>query len=183
MFAFADGARIEGSAYFAGGGRAAGAHILVKDAGGRTVAELSPAADGSFSYVAQAPVDHLIVADSGDGHRAEWKISAAELASGFAERKESVALQTAPRTDAGASVAESATATSVQPTLPAPVIDPALEAAIERAVARQMRPLREELIAARDAYRLRDILGGIGYIFGLAGLALWWHARRFGNRR
>jgi nickel transport protein len=43
--------------------------------------------------------------------------------------------------------------------------------------------LREELIAAQDAYRLQDILGGVGYIFGVAGLALWWRARRFGSRR
>jgi nickel transport protein len=54
---------------------------------------------------------------------------------------------------------------------------------IEVAVARQIRPLREELLATRDALRLTDILGGVGYIFGLAGVALWWHARRSGGRR
>jgi nickel transport protein len=49
---------------------------------------------------------------------------------------------------------------------------------IERAVARQVRPLREELMAAQDQARLHDILGGIGYILGLTGIALWWRARR-----
>jgi nickel transport protein len=62
-------------------------------------------------------------------------------------------------------------------------LDPALEAAIERAVARQVRPLREEVAAARDAARLQDILGGIGYLFGLTGLALWWRGRRVGTGR
>jgi nickel transport protein len=95
VFAFADGARIEGSAYFAGGGKAAGTRIVVKDAAGRTVAELTPAADGSFSYMAKAPVDHLTVAESGDGHRAEWKVSAGELASGFAADNEGSHLQIA----------------------------------------------------------------------------------------
>ena len=50
--------------------------------------------------------------------------------------------------------------------------------AVEAAVARQIRPLREELLATRDALRLQDILGGLGYIFGLTGLALWWRSRR-----
>jgi nickel transport protein len=58
------------------------------------------------------------------------------------------------------------------------VLAPEIAAAIERAVARQVRPLREELLATRDALRLQDILGGIGYIFGLAGLALWWRSRQ-----
>ncbi|MBK5965704.1 hypothetical protein CCR95_16830, partial [Thiocystis minor] len=57
-------------------------------------------------------------------------------------------------------------------------IDPALIAAIDQAVARQVRPLREQLIAAQDEVRLRDILGGLGYILGLTGLALWWRSRR-----
>jgi nickel transport protein len=57
-------------------------------------------------------------------------------------------------------------------------LDPALEAAIERAVARQIRPLREQLIAAEDRIRLQDILGGIGFIMGLTGLALWLTSRR-----
>jgi nickel transport protein len=53
-----------------------------------------------------------------------------------------------------------------------------MAAAIERAVARQVRPLREDALAAREAVQFRDVLGGIGYILGLAGLGLWWRCRR-----
>jgi nickel transport protein len=49
---------------------------------------------------------------------------------------------------------------------------------VEQAVARQIRPLREALQAHEERVRMRDILGGIGYIVGLAGLALWWSSRR-----
>jgi nickel transport protein len=48
---------------------------------------------------------------------------------------------------------------------------------VEQAVARQVRPLREQLIAHQDRIRLQDLLGGIGYILGLAGLVLWWRSR------
>lgn len=55
--------------------------------------------------------------------------------------------------------------------------DADLEAMVERVVARQLRPLREELTAQGERVGLRDVLGGIGYILGLAGLALWWRGR------
>lgn len=178
VFAAADGARIEGSAYFAGGAKATGARIRITDAGGAVLAELKPAADGRFSYRAGAPVDHRIIAETGDGHRAEWRVTAEELASGFpsvpVHERDAAA-------ESGGAVAAMAVAGPVggeAPVTTAVALAPGIEAAIEGAVARQIRPLREELLATRDALRLRDVLGGIGYIFGLAGLALWWHSRR-----
>jgi len=186
VFAAAEGARIEGSAYFAGGGKASGARILITDAAGSVLAELEPAADGSFSYLAGAPMEHRIIAETVDGHRAEWRVAAEALAGGFASASagapEAAAGKGAGLTAdlaAGPSGGPAAGAAPVAAAAaPAPNPSPDLAAAIERAVARQLRPLREELLATRDALRLRDILGGIGYIFGLAGLTLWWHGGR-----
>lgn len=173
LFALANGARIEGTVHFAGGGEAAGVRVTVKDASGAVLAKLAPAPDGSFAYQARGPVDHLIVARSRDGHRAEWWVAATELVPGFAGD------ETRGAVDAE-SVPVAARAASPKP---APLVEPALEAAIERAVARQVRPLREELASAREVFWLRDILGGIGYLVGLAGLGLWWRARRAGALR
>jgi nickel transport protein len=165
VFAFADGDRIAGSAYFAGGGAASGARIRVLDDKGGLLAELEPDAEGGFSYQALAPVDHVVVAETGDGHRAEWRVGAAELAPGFPVP------QVVPLT----AEASPAPCTAEAGPVPEQV------AAIERAVARQMRPLREELAAARGRAGLRDVLGGIGYILGLAGLLAWWRCRRGGR--
>ena len=52
---------------------------------------------------------------------------------------------------------------------------------VEQAVARQVRPLREELLACQEQTRFRDVLGGLGYILGLAGLAAWWRVRPQGR--
>ena len=41
---------------------------------------------------------------------------------------------------------------------------------IEDAVSRQLRPLREQLDQLENTIRLRDILGGIGYVVGVLGL-------------
>lgn len=64
-------------------------------------------------------------------------------------------------------------------------LPPAGEAGAEpscaRVVAETSGPLREALAACEERLRLRDILGGLGYIAGLAGLGLWWGGRRKGR--
>lgn len=57
-----------------------------------------------------------------------------------------------------------------------------VEAAVDRAVARQIRPLLEAYDAAEGRARFNDVMGGIGMIIGLAGMALWASARRRKDR-
>ena len=87
-------------------------------------------------------------------HRAEWPVAAAEFASGGAP---------AIPPDHGRPVERN---------------DAALARLVEQAVARQLGPLRLELQQYADRVRLADLLGGIGFIFGLAGVALWWRSRQ-----
>jgi nickel transport protein len=54
--------------------------------------------------------------------------------------------------------------------------------AVDAAVARQLRPLLEAYEAAEGRTRFNDIMGGIGMIMGLAGLALWGSTRRAGGK-
>ena len=101
VFAAAEGDLITGSAYFVGGGAASGAHIRVQDAQGRTLAELTPDAEGRFSYRARSAEDLVVVAETGDGHRTEWRVPGAELAGAFAAGGATPA-QTPARRDAPA---------------------------------------------------------------------------------
>ncbi|MEA1052507.1 hypothetical protein U5801_22255 [Lamprobacter modestohalophilus] len=57
-------------------------------------------------------------------------------------------------------------------------LEQAIGQRLEQAVARQVLPLREALAEAQAQASLRDLLGGLGYIAGLAGFALWWTRRR-----
>lgn len=163
VFAFAEGNRIEGSTYFVGGVPASGASVKVMSTDGRLLATLEPDADGEFSYEAESHIDYVIVANTGDGHVAEWTMSAAEL------------------TGEDAPIAHNAIDSPPSPTAASPAAIPVsrdLATLVEQAVARQVRPLREQIIAYEDQIRLRDIVGGVGYIIGLAGLAAWWQQRR-----
>lgn len=172
VFALVDGDHIAGSAYFVGGARAAGAAITVSDAQGTELARLVPDAEGAFRFPPTQRIDHVILADTGDGHAARWTIPADTLPAGLGTDAptadpEPSARGTAPHQPAAA-----------QPTTVTTVSDAALAAAIEQAVARQLRPLREQLEAHDSRVRLQDVLGGIGYIVGLAGLGLWWYGAR-----
>jgi nickel transport protein len=68
-------------------------------------------------------------------------------------------------------------------TVPAAELAPAepeadLAAVVDEAVARHVGPLRAQLDAYEARLRLHDVLGGLGWIAGLAGLAAWLQARR-----
>jgi nickel transport protein len=55
---------------------------------------------------------------------------------------------------------------------------PANTADIEAAVARQIIPLRKQIDAMEERARFSDIMGGLGTIFGLFGIAAWVQAHR-----
>lgn len=165
VFAAAAGAEITGKVYFAGGQPARGITVSVVDKAGKTLGLLTTDDHGAFRYRAEERLDHQFIADTGDGHAATFTVKAYELP----ETLPSVSGRDEEKTGGGTTASVSA-----------PPLSPPdhMKEWIEQAVARQVRPLREETAALRDQIRLRDILGGIGYIVGLAGILAWIDARR-----
>jgi nickel transport protein len=161
---------ILGQAYFVGGAKANGATIIISDAEGRELARLKPYQEGNFSHRVARRMDYRVVADSGDGHQASWTLRADEFSPGLPG---AVAAQAPASEQAAQGNPDAARARDNGQSV--------LGERLERAVARQIRPLREALQTHEERIRLRDILGGIGYIIGLAGLALWWSGRRRGG--
>jgi nickel transport protein len=169
-FGFAEGAAIHGSVYFSGNVAAQGARIQVLDPDGGLLAETTSDSEGHFTITARRRVDHRIVADSGDGHHAEYVVRADELPPALAR----------PATSAASGVAEAAEPANLSASAVGS-IGPStaeLETVIERAVARQVGPLREQLDAFEDRVRWHDVLGGLGYILGVTGIACYLIARR-----
>jgi nickel transport protein len=119
------------------------------------------AADGTFSFTAKRAVAHRLVARTGDGHEAEWTVRASELADEVASSSSSVDTEAAKFPDEAVRVKREA-----------------LGQLVERAVSRELGPLRAELRAYRNRARLGDILGGVGIIVGIAGLISWCRARQ-----
>ncbi len=143
VFAAAEGAMVSGYVYFSPGGRARDAAVVATVPDGTVIFQGRTDPDGGFRFEAGQRRDLRITAEGGDGHEASFVVRAAELPD---------APPAAPPVG----------------TAPPPAD---LAALVERSVARQVRPLREQLDAFQDAARWHDVLGGIGYIVGLGGLA------------
>jgi nickel transport protein len=168
VFAAGDGKRITGYAYFPGGGRARGVPVEALAPDGTKLGEATTNAEGEFAIPVTVRCDYEVVAQTADGHRASCPVKAADLADDLPPFAAAVAKPTTEREPAARAPA---TAT------PAPT-DAELQALVERAVREEVRPLREQLEGYEERTRLRDILGGIGYIMGLAGLAFYFLGAR-----
>ena len=156
LFATLEGETISGYAFFVGGGRAQDADLRIKDEAGREIAQLTTDKSGAYSFKAPQTQTYHLVANTGDGHVAEATIDKGRFSGA------SAVASAADEDDAPASAATTAQ----------------IERAVDAAVARQLRPLMEAYEAAESRTRFNDIMGGIGMIVGLAGLALWSSARR-----
>lgn len=152
VFSYVEGGNLHGNVYFSGGEPARAASIKIRNASGDLLESLVANEKGEFVTEVTATTALLVIADSGDGHRAEWTVSRDEIN---------------PVTYASKNTSTKTTAAG----------DPQLLALVEQAVARQIGPLRRELQASQQRARLSDIVGGIGLIFGIAGVVLWWRSR------
>ncbi len=168
VFAAAEGTTISGYAYFPGGGRAKHIQIQILGPQDQPLAKLTTNAKGEFSFEAKYACDHIIVADAGDGHAARFRVGADELVG---------ALQPLPGQGKPAAPPAAAPAPAVAAPV-AGVSESQLAALIAKAVGSQVRPLREQLDQFEERRRMTDVLAGIGYIFGIMGLILFFKSRR-----
>ena len=111
--------------------------------------------------------------DGGDGHVATYTVPAAEL----------------PDSLPGGSaipVGETPPAQGKPTAAPAPISQVSIGAAgladlrtfIDQSVSRQIRPLREQIDAYQEKVWTHDVLGGLGIIFGIGGVAYGLTERR-----
>ncbi|MCU7812445.1 MAG: hypothetical protein KZQ77_14640 [Candidatus Thiodiazotropha sp. (ex Notomyrtea botanica)] len=170
LFIAVEGDTIRGRVHFGGGHGASDAIITISDSEGNKLADVTPNDNGEFSYIATQQTDHMIVADSRDGHVIKRLVEADALVFNPSQ-PDSMGEQSVEAGNESSDLI-SASEKSVVPDVQE------INFRVEQAVARQMRPLREQLLAHDERVWLRDILGGIGYIIGLAGLGLWWRGRR-----
>lgn len=82
LFAEVAGGRIIGQVYFGGGGKAVGMTVEVFDADGAPCGQVVTDVAGEFAFTPPAPGEYRIVADAGDGHRAETAVTVGAAAAG-----------------------------------------------------------------------------------------------------
>lgn len=162
---YAIGNVIEGEVGFSNGDMAAeGTEVVISDASGSELARVVTDGEGLFTFEATQRIDHHFRANMSSGHVLELTLSAAEL-------PESLPAEFSPNAKVDSSSVAQITVT------PFKGDQAQLQLMIEKAVAKQVKPLRQELAALKEKAGLQDIIGGIGYIFGLCGLGIWMRQR------
>lgn len=158
---YANGADIEGEVGFSNGAMAkAGTIVKVFDESGQPLGETQTDNEGFFVYHAQKHITYVFDINLGAGHRIKMSLPADEL----------------PDSLGGGNVA-----TNIKPLVssePISVTTTLTADRLEQAIAKQIKPLRREISALKEKSGMRDIIGGIGYIFGLLGLVALLRERR-----
>ena len=180
VFAYVEGDEVFAEAYFADGGRCRGAAVEVYDENGVKIEEGTTDEEGRFSFRPQHDSDLLIRVNASMGHQAEYTIPASDLP---AEQKPAASPKRAlPENDAPEQKQppQSIVAGAAPPEMKS--LDAAtLEEVIDRAVSRQVAPLRRAIEGERRRRRFLDVVGGIGYIIGIMGVIAYLRSRRNKN--
>ena len=164
VYAYVEDGHIKGEGYVSGGGKVSNQQVKMLDAGGKVLAETKTNQDGAFSLpLPQAKPPLTLVLNAGAGHRATFELGAADLG---------VAAPASPAATAPVAAKPADQAVAVRQDL-----GPQVKKAVEQAVA-PLRAQLAEMALRSNEVSLRDIIGGLGWIVGLLGLAAYMKARK-----
>ncbi|MBI5522883.1 MAG: hypothetical protein HY910_09655 [Desulfarculus sp.] len=165
VFAYVEEGSIKGEGYFAGGDKAQSALVEIVDSQGRILGSAQTNGQGLFSL--ERPADATgplrVVLKAGQGHQGEYTLGAAELGGAAAP---------APTAQTPGTPVQ--TAASGAAPLPAE-----LEERLGRLLDQRLQPLTAQVakLAGERGVGLPDVVGGLGYILGLMGLAAYLKSR------
>lgn len=166
IFAWVEGHTVFTESKFSGGRVARNARIEVYNMAGDKLLEGQTDDQGKFDFQPPQPEALRIVLLAGAGHRNEWRLAADEFGNGATATptpKPVVAAAPVPTKD-------DRTAVSLSPG--------ELQALVEQSLDKKLAPILHRLGAVDAGPSLSDIIGGIGYIIGLVGLAAYLQSRR-----
>jgi len=172
IFAFPEGTRIYTNSYFGGKAKVRGGQVSMTTVSGEVLATAQTDDQGEACFERPEPVqDLLFIVEASGGHRAEFKLPAVEL-TGLPENltgRESSAEQppaTIAASDLSAGCPELLTSDD-----------------LHKALSPIMLKLAEMESAQNSSVTLKDIIGGLGWLIGLAGAALWASGRKNSKTR
>lgn len=175
VFAWVEGDTVHAQAKLSDGRKAQNAPITVYNNRGVKLLEGKTDAKGDFSFPVPGKSDLKIVLSTGTGHRAEWVIVAAEI------ERQTTNETTKSRPSPSVAAAKTAPDTKTEETRSAETIsiNPAeLQIMIETALEKKLKPAMKMLVALQNRRpTFKDIMGGMGYIFGLVGVAAYFRYR------
>ncbi len=175
VFAWVEGDTVYGETKFSGGRPAMDAEIVVTGPEGNQLLTTRTDDQGEFSFKVPQKSELKIRLMAGTGHQGDWTIRAEEI--GAADEAEPGPSLPGPFPAAASPEPASADKTDSNASI---VVSPeVLQSMMETAMDKKLKPILAMLADAHDpGPSVTEIIGGIGYIFGLMGIGMYFHARR-----
>lgn len=182
IFAWVEGDTVYTQSKFGGGRKAVNSPVLVFDGEGNQLLEGKTDENGEFFFKVPKKTDLKVVLKASMGHLAEWRIPAKEILEadipgsnpseimpeGPAEKKPSVTINNSDKEPSDGQTIN----------LDTQEVHKLLDASLDKKLA----PIIKMLADSQDqGPRVTEVIGGIGYIFGLTGVALYFANRRKRN--
>ena len=173
IFAWVEGDTIYTESKFSGGKKVKKGDIIVYDLQGNRLVEGKTNEQGEFSFKIPKKTTLKIVIQAGTGHRGEWTLPVEEM--GEVTSQQSVQAETRKTGEPASVKTEKQT-----PPVSASKLSPDdIQLAVEKALDKKLKPVMKKLAESQQrGPTVNDILGGIGYILGLVGIAGYFHYRR-----
>ena len=161
LTAYVEGDTVFVESGFSDGTLCRNATIEVFDPSGKKLLEGKTNEKGEFSFKPPQKTDLRLVLDAGMGHRDEYTVPAGELPEMAAET----------RKPEGASDAV------------ALIEQKEIESIVDRVIQKRLHPLIQLVAKSqrKTGISSTEIFGGIGYILGLAGIAMYFKSRKSGK--
>lgn len=159
IFAWVEGDTVFTESKFSGGKRAINALVQVFDREGQKLLEGKTDDKGEFSFKIPKLTDLRIVLNAGTGHKGEWTIPESEI-------QEAVALlEKKPAEGPSQAIAVGLSREDIKDL-------------IEDSLDRKLRPIMRMMAESQSrGPSVTEIVGGIGYILGLMGVAIYFKNR------
>ena len=181
VFAWVEGDTVHVESKFSGGRRPVAAPVEVYDTRGNLLLRGVTDQNGEFSFKVPKKTEMKVVLLAGMGHKGEWTIPLSDLEDGsIGTLSPATGTSSQPPATTNPDQAQSvATAVSGNPVPAGYVTAAEIRNAIEGALDAKLKPVMKLLVETRQSGpSVTDILGGIGYIFGLIGVAAYFSSKR-----
>ena len=172
IFAWTEGDTVHTQSKLSGGKRVKGGEVIVFDLNGVPLLKGQTDDNGMFSFTAPQKTGLKIVLKASMGHQAEWSISPEETGDhGIENDKPEKVNPGLPKNTPGLKDIETDETSSKRTGIELGKED--FQQIIDDALDRKLAPVLDKIAQAyNQGPGLTEIIGGIGYIIGLVGVAL-----------
>jgi len=182
VFAYVDGQKIVVEGYFSGKAKAVDSVVQVFDADGTKIHEGKTDSNGVYSFNRRelGPIksDLRIVLQAGIGHQAEYSLSAGELPASWKQESIRDDIKKIPPSRQVSSGAASGDVLILDRELLKGVLEEVVDARIQP-VATMLSQQQKLLVEyTNKGPTMSEVLGGIGWIIGIAGVAAYLMSRK-----